>query len=43
MIIIDNAHETQGAVQLGAVVHLDQHGHVQAVGDLFHLGHLRVV
>jgi hypothetical protein len=35
--------ELERAMQFGAVVHLHQHRHVQAVGDGFELGHLRVV
>ena len=35
--------ELERALQLGRVVHLDQHGHVQAARDRLELGHLRVV
>ena len=35
--------ELEGALQLGAVVHFYQHRHVQAAGDGFKVGHLRVI
>src|SRR5450830_853082 len=35
--------EAQGALQLGAVVHFDQHRHVQTAGHSLQIGHLGIV